>query len=113
MDTTKVIKVVEELITRAGSCARQSDALMLAHAAEHAARAAGELKRLETETLKEMTVCSFKSKGEPTDRQVDSACMAYRHDFGSLPSETKNHIRVAARRWGHAWRQGLEGELDT
>lgn len=113
MDITKVTQAVEELISSASVCLRQSDALMLAQAAEHVARAASELKRLETEVLKEMTVCSIKSKGEPTDRQVDSACATYRHDFGSMPPETKDSIRATARRWGHAWRRELAGELDT
>jgi len=40
---------------------------------------------------------------EPTEAQVDSACLSYRHDFGMLEPEEQRAIRFKAREWLRAW----------
>lgn len=40
---------------------------------------------------------------EPTDAQVRSACLSYRHDYGLLPPETRTRVQFEAREWLHAW----------
>lgn len=45
---------------------------------------------------------------EPSDRQVDEVCMAYRHDFGLMSIKEANALRADARRWYGAWMKLLE-----
>lgn len=40
---------------------------------------------------------------DPTDKQIDSACMFLRHDFGLLSEDAKNRIRYEAKEWLRAW----------
>lgn len=46
---------------------------------------------------------------EPTRREVDEACMWFRHDFGLLSIAEANKVRHEARGWLRAW-QKVEGE---
>jgi hypothetical protein len=43
-----------------------------------------------------------KEKQEPTDEQIDSACLSYRHDFGLLSVGVQDYIRFQAREWAAA-----------
>ena len=45
---------------------------------------------------------------EPTRRQIDEACMSYRHDFGLLSIADADVVRFQAREWLRAW-QKVEG----
>jgi hypothetical protein len=49
----------------------------------------------------------------PTDAQVNSACLSYRHDFGLLPDEQRKTVMFQAREWLHAWQKELPAALDT
>lgn len=40
---------------------------------------------------------------EPTNKQVDSACLSYRHDFGLLTEDERKQVRFEAREWLRAW----------
>jgi hypothetical protein len=40
---------------------------------------------------------------EPTDAEVHSACLSYRHDFGLLPDRDRRAVEYAARSWLKAW----------
>jgi len=48
----------------------------------------------------------------PTDAQVNSACLSYRHDFGLLPDEQRKTVMFQAREWLHAWQKELPAALD-
>jgi len=50
---------------------------------------------------------------EPTDAQVNDACMWYRHDFGLLDDEEKKHVRFQARGWFRAWGKALSNGDDA
>lgn len=39
----------------------------------------------------------------PTDEQVRSACLSYRHDFGLLSPKEQASVEFQAREWLHAW----------
>ena len=41
----------------------------------------------------------------PTDAQVASACMSYRHDFGMLDGAQRSATVAEAREWLRAWRK--------
>lgn len=49
----------------------------------------------------------FKSWDKPTPKEIDSACMSYRHDFGLLSELEKSMCRFQAVEWLHAWRKEL------
>jgi NTP pyrophosphatase (non-canonical NTP hydrolase) len=40
---------------------------------------------------------------EPTDAQINSACMSFRHDFGLLSADERAKVRFEAREWLRAW----------
>jgi hypothetical protein len=40
---------------------------------------------------------------KPTEAQLNSACMSFRHDFGLLSPEEQREIRFVAREWLRAW----------
>ena len=42
---------------------------------------------------------------EPTDAQVASACLSYRHDFGLLGKQQQEAEMFRAREWLRAWRK--------
>lgn len=42
---------------------------------------------------------------EPSQDQVDSACMSYRHDFGLMIGEERLQIQAEARQWLIAWQK--------
>lgn len=44
---------------------------------------------------------------KPTDEQVASACLSYRHDFGLLPEDERKTVMFQAREWLHAWQKEL------
>lgn len=41
----------------------------------------------------------------PTDDQVASACLSYRHDFGLLDAKERAALMWQAREWLNAWRK--------
>jgi hypothetical protein len=45
---------------------------------------------------------------KPTDAQVASACLSYRHDFGLLNAEERQKVMFQAREWLHAWQKELD-----
>lgn len=49
---------------------------------------------------------------KPTDAQVASACMSYRHDFGLLSDDERKTVMFQAREWLHAWQKEIAA-LDT
>src|SRR5690606_22494577 len=49
---------------------------------------------------------------EPTQAQIDDACMWYRHDFGLLDDEEREHMRSQARAWFGAWGKALSNGDD-
>lgn len=44
-------------------------------------------------------------QGVPTDDQVASACLSYRHDFGLMDKLARADLMWQAREWLHAWRK--------
>lgn len=44
---------------------------------------------------------------KPTDAQVASACMSYRHDFGLMDVEQRERLMFTAREWLHAWQKEI------
>lgn len=44
---------------------------------------------------------------EPTDAQINSACMSFRHDFGLLSDEERARTKFYAREWLRAWLREL------
>lgn len=42
---------------------------------------------------------------KPTQEQVNSACMSYRHDFGLLYPDAKSSLRAQAIEWLRAWQK--------
>ncbi|WP_222042394.1 hypothetical protein [Rhizobium laguerreae] len=44
---------------------------------------------------------------EPTEAQINSACLSYRHDFGLLNGEEREMVRFKAREWLRAWLREL------
>lgn len=42
---------------------------------------------------------------EPTQAQVDSACLSFSHDFGLLAEGERNQLRFMAREWLTAWQK--------
>lgn len=49
----------------------------------------------------------------PTDAQVNSACLSYRHDFGLLQDQQREMVRFEAKEWLIAWQKALPAALDT
>lgn len=47
-------------------------------------------------------------KVKPTDAQLASACMSYRHDFGLLGGLERTLVLHQARDWLHAWQKELD-----
>lgn len=39
----------------------------------------------------------------PTETQINSACLSYRHDFGLLNEEERKMVRFQAVEWLNAW----------
>jgi len=49
----------------------------------------------------------------PTDAQVHSACMSFRHDYGLLPEAERVKLRFEAREWLIAWlKEGIGCDRD-
>lgn len=44
---------------------------------------------------------------EPTDAQLNSACMSKSHNFGLLDEQSRRRERFEAREWLHAWMREL------
>jgi hypothetical protein len=44
---------------------------------------------------------------EPTAQQIDSACMAWQHDFGLLDESDKRMRRTEAREWFIIWQKEM------
>lgn len=44
----------------------------------------------------------------PTDAQVRSACLFYRHDFGLLNAAEQSQVMWQAREWLRAWQKELD-----
>lgn len=42
---------------------------------------------------------------EPTQREVDEACMNYDHSFGLMSIADANKLRFSAREWLRAWQK--------
>ena len=49
---------------------------------------------------------------EPTQAQIDDACMWYRHDFGLLSESERDSVRFEARQWFRAWGKALSNGDD-
>ena len=50
---------------------------------------------------------------KPTDAQINSACLSFRHDFGLLPEELRHQIRFDAVEWLNAWlKEGMGCDRD-
>lgn len=60
------------------------------------------IKRLTELSMKRTPVAPAEPRG-PTDAEIDSACMWYRHDFFLLPDAGKDVLRLSARDWLRAW----------
>ena len=52
----------------------------------------------------------LRAPGDPSPKQLDDACMYFRHDFGLLSEDDKNRVRWTAYFWLQAWRKALAGE---
>ena len=46
-------------------------------------------------------------EAEPTDEQVDDACLSYAHDYGLMSREDREKLSWQAKWWLHAWRKTL------
>lgn len=44
---------------------------------------------------------------EPTESELHSACLSFRHDFGLLPDMKKREIMLEAKAWHRAWWKSL------
>lgn len=42
--------------------------------------------------------------GDPTNAEIDSACLSFRHDFGLMGIEDANRMRWTASEWLRSWR---------
>ncbi|MCV9963517.1 hypothetical protein OIU34_16565 [Pararhizobium sp. BT-229] len=49
----------------------------------------------------------YENNWEPTDAQLNSACLSFRHDFGLLGEEERARVRFQAREWLRAWMREL------
>jgi len=47
-----------------------------------------------------------------TKEIISSACMYYRHDFGLLRGDEREHTIFEAREWIYAWAKALEDSGD-
>ncbi len=43
----------------------------------------------------------------PTDAQLNDACLWFRHDFGLLSEHEKKKVRFEAKEWFSAWQKAL------
>jgi hypothetical protein len=43
----------------------------------------------------------------PTDDQIESACLSYRHDFGLLEAAQQSQIKYAGLEWLLAWQKAM------
>jgi len=44
-------------------------------------------------------------RAEPTEAQINSACLSYRHDYGLLPPDLRAQTRFKALEWLRAWQK--------
>lgn len=44
---------------------------------------------------------------EPSERQLNDACLSFRHDFGLLPVEERETVKFQAREWLIAWQKSI------
>lgn len=44
---------------------------------------------------------------EPSDEQVASACLSYRHDFGLISEKDRAALMFEAREWLRAWQKEI------
>jgi hypothetical protein len=49
----------------------------------------------------------------PTDDQIESACLSYRHDFGLLELAEQSKIKYAGLEWLLAWQKAMPALGDT
>lgn len=53
------------------------------------------------------------SRPEPTEAQIASACLSYRHDYGLLPPDLRTRTRFEALEWLRAWqKEGFGSDRD-
>ena len=52
--------------------------------------------------------CCKPQPPEPTEQQINSACLSYDHSFWMMTAEGQESLRWEARQWLRAWRK--EGE---
>jgi len=50
---------------------------------------------------------------EPTPREITSATLYYRHNFGLLPRSEQTTLKNEARQWLYAWRKVNEDSVPT
>jgi hypothetical protein len=49
----------------------------------------------------------------PTEAQINSACMSYRHDYGLLTGDERKMVRFQALEWLRAWqKEGIGADRD-
>lgn len=49
----------------------------------------------------------------PSDAQIRSACLSYRHDYGLLPADQRARLQFEAREWLIAWlKEGIGCDRD-
>ena len=48
----------------------------------------------------------------PTDAEIESACLSYRHDYGLMTDEQKRMLRCDALEWLRAWQKTVVIKLE-
>lgn len=52
-------------------------------------------------------------RAEPTDAQINSACLSFRHDYGLLDDHDRERLRFVAVEWLRAWqKEGFGADRD-
>lgn len=52
--------------------------------------------------------CCKERPPEPTEQQINSACLSYDHSFGLMATATQEELRQQAKEWLQAWqKEGL------
>jgi hypothetical protein len=49
---------------------------------------------------------------EPTLKEINDACLNFRHDFGIVPEEERETIRLEAKEWLRAWLKVVEDSAE-
>ena len=53
--------------------------------------------------MNEMNAEEEQIQAEPTQSEVYSACLSFRHDFGLLAGDEREAVRLDALEWRRAW----------